>query len=105
MTRLKRYLKNSASLGLLLSLLFSFSNCTLKEPPYKRSEVEERIIGTFQKDFGLEVTTRVAGDSLYIYVPVEGEFLTTVQTPDLPKTDIKFLYADCAFKNNTFTAS
>ena len=103
MTRLKRYLKNPASLVLLFSLLLFSSNCTLRESPYKRREVEERIIGSFKKDFGLDVVTRVAGDSLYVYIPVKGGFLTTVKTPPLPKVDIKFLYADCAFKDRSFS--
>ena len=103
MTKSKRYLKNSVKLVLLFSLLFSFSNCTRKEPPYKRGEVEERIIGAFKKDINIDVITKVTADTLHIYIPLKEELLHVIRSSAPPKKDISFFYADCAYKEDIFS--
>jgi hypothetical protein len=102
MIKLKQYLKNSVRLGLLFSLLFSFSSCTLKKPVYKRSEVEERIVGSFKNEDGINAVTRVTKNTLYIYIPLTEKILHVVKSQPPPKRDISFFYVDCVLNKGSF---
>lgn len=93
MTRLRKYLRNLVKLGLLLSLPFICINCTLKEPTYNKSEVEQKIVASFKRELDLDVTTRIAENTLYVYIPTPEQIIeiARVQAPEEKKHAVWFI--------------
>ncbi|MCM8771386.1 MAG: hypothetical protein NC936_05970, partial [Candidatus Omnitrophica bacterium] len=83
MRKLKRYLKNLISLGLLLNLSLCLS-CA-KNPPLSKQESPEEIFlksfkGTLKYDIPLYANAKLTGKTLWIYIAQEKEILTIERT-------------------------
>jgi len=69
--KLKPYLKNSANPALLFNLsliLLLFSSCSANiEPTYKEKDIPFHIQKICKEEYGLNVTTRLVGSTLWVY--------------------------------------
>jgi hypothetical protein len=72
--RSKPFLKNSASPALLYSLsliLIFISSCSSDiKPTYKEKEIPNFIKKICKEEYNLNVTTRVVGNTLWVYAPI-----------------------------------
>jgi hypothetical protein len=75
MTRLKRSSRNSAKTGLLLSfclLSLLFFGCTSStEPTFIKENVAESIREICEAEYDIRVETKLAGETVWVYLPVE----------------------------------
>jgi hypothetical protein len=73
--RLKRYLKNSAKTGRLLSfyfLSFLFFGCTSStEPTFIKENIAESIREICEGEYNIQVKTRLVGETIWVYLPIE----------------------------------
>lgn len=66
---------NNALKLIASSILILCAACTSNESLYNRSEVEEKIIDSFKESLELEPKTKIAGSTLYLYIPTEKTIL------------------------------
>ncbi len=79
MTRLKRFLKNSVKSVILLKISFSLiltvCGCTSSTAPaFSKENIAEAIRDISEKEYALEVTVKLVGSTLWVYLPVEDLF-------------------------------
>ncbi|MDD4907841.1 MAG: hypothetical protein PHJ00_02135 [Candidatus Omnitrophica bacterium] len=78
MTKLKRYLRNSAKAGLLLNTLLIFSlilGCSSStKPTFTQEDIPDAIRDICKKEFNIDLTTKLVGKTLWVYMPVTGMF-------------------------------
>jgi hypothetical protein len=85
--RLRRSLRNSAKAGLLLNLalflcLAAFSGCsTSTSPSFSREEIPSAIRNILKKEYKTDSTTRLVGNTIWIYLPVE-DFVIPAKKPE-----------------------
>lgn len=110
----KQYLKNTVNLALLLlSSAVLLNGCTVAQkpqPPFERTEAEQRIRDTFKNDFGLNTIVRSADNTLYIYIPTETSIIRLDKSMSFggsgkKEPQLSFIHFDCEFKDNVFNAS
>ena len=80
MTKLKRSLKNLARAGLLLKftiiLTCFFSGCTSSTcPTYLKENIASSIVDLCRNEYKINVTSKLVGETLWIYFPVEDFFI------------------------------
>lgn len=75
MTKLRPSLKNSARTGfslLITALTLSFSGCSSSTTPtYLKENADEAIQDICRKEYDIDVKTRWAGKTLWVYLPLE----------------------------------
>ncbi|MEW5758611.1 MAG: hypothetical protein AB1755_03960 [Candidatus Omnitrophota bacterium] len=75
MMKLKLSLRSLAKLGLLLNLFFIpifFLGCTNnKNIPQSKTGIDKIIVDTCKQKYNIDVTTRISGQTLWIYLPLE----------------------------------
>lgn len=107
MMRLKLYLKSLAKRGpllnLLLILLFFIPACQPRTKPdgFQKEDIPQAISDTSKKEHNLEVSSKLVGQTLWVYLPLENLF-EKAKTPK--KRTVRFS-ADknsCQFENNFF---
>ena len=78
MMRSRRFLRNSAKLGLSVLVCIGFSSCTLKSqsPTYKCNRIAESLSAICQKEYKLPVRARLVGSTLWAYLPIQGNLFT-----------------------------
>ena len=83
MTRSKPSLRNPASIGLSLALAALFTaGCSYSVPPtFQHEDIAESVVNICQKEHGISVKTRLVGQTLWIYLPLE-EILETPKKPE-----------------------
>ncbi len=103
MMRSKRYSKNSARPGLLLNTLIALSlilGCSSStKPTFTQEEIHNAVRDICKKEYGIELTSRLAGKTLWVYMPAEDIFVP----PDKPKNSNERFQVeqdDCAFKDD-----
>jgi hypothetical protein len=70
--KLKPSLKNSAKTGLsLLFSLFIFGCSSSTAPTYLRKDLAEAIQNICEKEYNLTVKSKLIGETLWVYIPVE----------------------------------
>lgn len=81
--RLKPYLKSAARRGLSLLIVTSFiSGCTSStKPTYIAQNIEENIRSICKKEYKIDVKVKLAGKTLWIYLPFENIF-TSSEKPE-----------------------
>lgn len=81
MMRSKRYSKNSAKTGLLLSLYllsFIFFGCSSStEPSFIKENIADSIREICEAEYNLQVKTKLVGETVWVYLPVEDILLDT----------------------------
>lgn len=91
MMRSKQYLRNLARSALLLSLtllIFNTSGCEYKkEYTYLKESIPDAIRDICKNEYKMDVTTRMTGSTVWIYIPVED----MVSEPDKKKKPEKFI--------------
>jgi len=76
MMRSRVFLKNSAKLGLnIFVLIFACLGCSTSfVPTYSKSEVEKAIPRILSSEYKEDAVVKLAGSTLWIYIPVEDMF-------------------------------
>ncbi|MBU1998192.1 MAG: hypothetical protein ABIG46_06570 [Candidatus Omnitrophota bacterium] len=76
MMKLKLSLSHSVSLALSIFFLFTLSSgCTLStQPTYLKESIPEAVEDICRKEYKLEVSSRLVGRTLWIYLPLEDIF-------------------------------
>lgn len=82
MTKLKRFLRSSArpALKLFIASLILSSCSSSTTPTYPTESMAEAIEDVSRKEYNTQVTARLVGQTLWVYVPVEG-LLERAQKP------------------------
>lgn len=98
MTRLRLFLKNLARRGPLLNLIIALLFIPACQPSvqptsFQKENIPQVISDTLKKEYNLDVKSRLAGETLWIYIPIEGLFERT-------KTQKKHIIRFSADKNN-----
>lgn len=102
--RLKRSSKNSARRAPLLlnflAILFLLSGCTSStHPTYTQEKIESAVREICKKEYRLDVTVKLAGSTLWVYLPVENIF-TKSEKPEKTREIFKIVENKIGFQDN-----
>ncbi len=97
MMKSKLSLRNLARVGLkLLPLIFFLSACTSStSPSFLRADISQAVKDICKKEYSLDLTTRLVGQTLWVYMPLED---ILYKSPKPEKYIERFLMED---KKNT----
>jgi hypothetical protein len=104
MTKLKRYLKNSAKPGLLLNtlLLFSFIlGCSSStKPTFTQKGIPDAVREICKKEYNIDLAAKLVGKTLWVYMPVENMF-QALDKPEKSYEKFQIENDDSAFEDNS----
>jgi len=105
MMRLKQYSRNSAKTGLLLSFCLSsllFFGCTSStEPTFIKENAAESIREICEAEYDIQVKTKLVGDSVWVYLPVE-DILQETEKPQKYSEKFEIGLLQNAFISDSF---
>ncbi|MDD5195433.1 MAG: hypothetical protein PHQ96_07180 [Candidatus Omnitrophica bacterium] len=102
---LSRYLK----LPLLCSAVYLLTSCNpLPAPSNHKTEIEKNIVANMKKETGLNAVTKIAGDTLYVYITTKEEFLKPQRTDapvSISRNKAILTFFNSEYANGTFLIS
>lgn len=104
MMKLKQFLRNSVKLGLLkicLALVLICGCTSSTVPTYSKEKIEPAIQEICKAEYNLDVKAKLAGDTLWVYLPVEDIF-TKSDKPETTTEIFKIEEIKDEFKEGVF---